>query len=275
VEQKKLCLYTGSSFPSRYINFKINFFLTASCCPWLAVLYLYFTIRFDAPCVELITGSPAGLSRVNGFRRSSVQTWNFNPSNFKFGEGDYVREVISLPNVVRTQWAVETPRGGNIFRYCDFLDFFLFFVFFILQQTRKLIFEHNSSKDAVWYKEDPFWDENCVVLNFGGCFTQQYPKMGRKGQLAAKIKLRNGKRYAKYINEPRLWNWGRSFKFRQQKLCETPPGGEITLTSFPVCNKTSLSRKPCIPDKKLLWNAIRKSWSLFQNPSWKIAWNAS
>jgi len=24
-EQKKLCLYTGSSFPIRYINFKINF----------------------------------------------------------------------------------------------------------------------------------------------------------------------------------------------------------------------------------------------------------
>jgi len=31
--------------------------------------------------------------------------------------------------------------------------------------------------------------------------------------------------------------------------------------------KTSLSRKPFIPDKKLLWNAISKSWSLFQNPS--------
>jgi len=25
-EQKKLCLYTGSSLPIRYINFKINFF---------------------------------------------------------------------------------------------------------------------------------------------------------------------------------------------------------------------------------------------------------
>jgi len=36
-----------------------------------------------------------------------------------------------------------------------------------------------------------------------------------------------------------------------------------------ACNKTSLSRKPCIPDQDLLWNAIGKSWSLFQNPSWK------
>jgi len=29
-EQKKLCLYTVSSFPIRYINFKINFNLTSS-----------------------------------------------------------------------------------------------------------------------------------------------------------------------------------------------------------------------------------------------------
>jgi len=27
------------------------------------------------------------------------------------------------------------------------------------------------------------------------------------------------------------------------------------MTSYPVGNKTSLSGKPCIPDKKLLWNA--------------------
>jgi len=41
-----------------------------------------------------------------------------------------------------------------------------------------------------------------------------------------------------------------------------PPGGEITTLKYPVGNKTSLSRKPCIADKKLLWNAIRKSRSL-------------
>jgi len=40
------------------------------------------------------------------------------------------------------------------------------------------------------------------------------------------------------------------------------------------CNKTLLSRKPCIPDKMLLWITIRKSWSLFQKLSWKIAWYA-
>jgi len=68
---------------------------------------------------------------------------------------------------------------------------------------------------------------------------------------------------------------GLSFKIRHENSSEAPPGGEITMTSYPVGNKTSLTRTPCIPDKKLLWSAIRKSWSLFQNPSYKIAWNAS
>jgi len=70
----------------------------------------------------------------------------------------------------------------------------------------------------------------------------------------------------------------RFFRIRHEKLPEAPHGGEITMTScpacnisYPACNKTrSLSRKPCIPDKKLIWNAIRKAWSLFQNPSWKV-----
>jgi len=64
------------------------------------------------------------------------------------------------------------------------------------------------------------------------------------------------------------------FRIRQDKSAEAPLSGEITKTSYPVCNKTSLSRKPCIPDKKLIWNTISKSWSLFQNPSRKITWSA-
>jgi len=57
------------------------------------------------------------------------------------------------------------------------------------------------------------------------------------------------------------------FRFRQQNLCETLPSGDITMTSHQVGNKTSLSQIPCIPDEQLLWNAINKSRSLFQNPS--------
>jgi len=48
------------------------------------------------------------------------------------------------------------------------------------------------------------------------------------------------------------------------KSREAPPGGGLTMTSYLVGNKASLSRKPCIPDEKLLWNTIMKSWSLFQ-----------
>jgi len=68
---------------------------------------------------------------------------------------------------------------------------------------------------------------------------------------------------------------GRSLGMRHEKSPEALPGREITMTSYPACNKTSLSRKRCIADKKLLWFAIRKSWSLFQNLSWKIAWSAT
>jgi len=32
---------------------------------------------------------------------------------------------------------------------------------------------------------------------------------------------------------------------------EAPPDGEIMMTLYPACNKTSLSRKPCIPDKNV------------------------
>jgi len=43
------------------------------------------------------------------------------------------------------------------------------------------------------------------------------------------------------------------------KMC-----GGLTMTSYPACNKTSSSRKPCIPDKTLLWNVIRKLWCFFR-----------
>jgi len=67
---------------------------------------------------------------------------------------------------------------------------------------------------------------------------------------------------------------GRPFRIRYDNLPDALPSGETTMTSYPPCNKTSLSRKPCIPDKWLRWNTIRKSWALFQNLSWTIDWSA-
>jgi len=63
-----------------------------------------------------------------------------------------------------------------------------------------------------------------------------------------------------------LWNaisvsWS-LFQNVSWKSPDAPPSGEITMTSYPACNKTSLSRKPSIADKKLLWITIMKSWSL-------------
>jgi len=58
---------------------------------------------------------------------------------------------------------------------------------------------------------------------------------------------------------------GRSFRNRYEKLREAPSGGEITMTSYPVWNKTSLSRKSCIVDEKILLNTFTKSWSLRNN----------
>jgi len=64
---------------------------------------------------------------------------------------------------------------------------------------------------------------------------------------------------------------GRFFSIRHEKVCAASRGGGLTMTSYPACNRTSLFFKPYIPVKKLLWITIRKSWSLFQNPSWKDA----
>jgi len=54
---------------------------------------------------------------------------------------------------------------------------------------------------------------------------------------------------------------GRSFRIRHEKSHEAPPRGEITMTSYPACNKTSLSRKTCIPIKSyygtLSWSHAR------------------
>jgi len=67
---------------------------------------------------------------------------------------------------------------------------------------------------------------------------------------------------------------GPLFQISSTKTVWNAPNEGLTMTSYPVFNQTSLSRKPCITAQKLLWNAIRKSWSLFQNALWKSACNA-
>jgi len=57
----------------------------------------------------------------------------------------------------------------------------------------------------------------------------------------------------------------RSFWIRPEKLPEAPPDGEITMTSYMTCNKTLLSRKTCIPDKKVTMKHNQEVMALFQN----------
>jgi len=40
---------------------------------------------------------------------------------------------------------------------------------------------------------------------------------------------------------------GRSFRIRHKNSPETPPSGEITMTSYPACNKTSFISKAMHP----------------------------
>jgi len=72
------------------------------------------------------------------------------------------------------------------------------------------------------------------------------------------IKLRYIRNHASQIKSyyGTLWgSHGRSFRIHH----EAPSGGEITMTWYLICSKSSL---PCIPDEKLSWITIRKSWSL-------------
>jgi len=50
-----------------------------------------------------------------------------------------------------------------------------------------------------------------------------------------------------------------------------PPGKEITMTSYPACNKTSLSRKPCIPDKNVTMERYQKVMVAFSKSVMKSA----
>jgi len=46
----------------------------------LLIAFFRYVILTKLMASRIITGSPAGFSRVNGVRLSSAETWNFNPS---------------------------------------------------------------------------------------------------------------------------------------------------------------------------------------------------
>jgi len=116
------------------------------------------------------------------------QIHNFISIDLTFGVGNYVKEDTSPAKFGSDPMSVRDTTWGNIYGSCDF-----FIYFFILNRatahTNEPIFAHNSSKDAVWYKKNPFlWREVCGC-EIRGCFTQKNtPKLGRNRQLTVKIK---------------------------------------------------------------------------------------
>jgi len=162
--------------------------------------------------------------------------------DFKFGGGvTTLGRSPTLTILVRVRWAVETPRGGNIFGYCDF------FKALSGSHGRPFGIRHNNLPEAPPNGE-------IVMTSYPVTIKPRY-----LGNHATQIKS-----YYRTLSG----SHGRSFRIRYKNSPEMPPSGEIMLTSYSVGNKNLLSRKLCIPDKKLIWNTISKSWLLFQNPSW-------
>jgi len=95
----------------------------------------------------------------------------------------------------------------------------------------------------------------CEIL---GSFTLKTPLIGFDWAITSQNPISQIKSYYGLLSG----SHARSFTIHHEKWREAFPGEEITMTSYAVGNKTSLSRKPCIADKKLLWNAIRKSWKM-------------
>jgi len=94
------------------------------------------------------------------------QRHNFISIYFKFGLGDYVREVTNPDKVGSGPMSGRDATWGAT--YTDTVTLFSFFLFFFVfiffnratANTREPIFAHSSSKDAVWCKEDPFGMRN-------------------------------------------------------------------------------------------------------------------
>jgi len=96
------------------------------------------------------------------------QRHKFISIDLTFGVSDNVREVTSPDKVGSGPMSGRDASWGQHIRVLTFFVL-VFFIFFnrAIAHTREPIFAHNSSKDAVWCKEDPFCDEKCVSLKFG------------------------------------------------------------------------------------------------------------
>jgi len=107
--------------------------------------------------------------------------------------------------------------------------------------------------------------ENCLKRPLKEKSRWRHIRLANKSSLSRKPCIA----YKKSIWNTKRKSWS-VFQNPSWKSPEASVSGQFTMTSYPVGHKTSLSRKPCIPDKNLLLYAIRMQWALFQNLSWEL-----
>jgi len=113
----------------------------------------------------------------------------------------------------------------------------------------------NAIRKAWLLFQNPSWKSTCSAPG-GGMTMTSYP-VGYKTSLSRKPCAA-----AKKLLWITIRSHGCSFRMRHEKSREARSSGGLTMTSYIACNKTSVSQKSCIADKKLLFNTSMKSWSL-------------
>jgi len=250
--------------------------------------------------IIIITGSPAGLIPRNGVSHSSAKTWNFNPPYVGgniYGSFDIFVFFILHKHIPVNRFsctiAQKTWSREDLLwmRHVSPLKW----VWMSNYQPNKMSDNVETVRDTLTMSMNHDYKTRVALSDSANktgvkrplqevivALSESVIKIRAKRPPSAKSRW-NHIRLAKprYLGNRACQiksyygtlsgSHGPSFRIRLEKAREAPPGGELTMTSYPVGNTTSLSRKPYMPDKKLLWNAIRKYRSLFHNPIWKCA----
>ena len=101
----------------------------------------------------------------------------------------------SPPSLVKFGSAVAPRRGGEIYRSGDFFLFIFYFFLFSdarADQTRRPIWAHSTSKDAVSRKDESFWGRKYTGYKFRGVLPKT-PKIGPRNRVSHvkfKVELR-------------------------------------------------------------------------------------
>jgi len=105
-EQKKLCLYTGGSFPIRYINFKINF--NAQVKPLIQNVVRQVSLTLLMMTRRRYNGYPAQYERNRRFRDlvSDSSAWLMNKSAKLPSEGLGTSNVYTRTSMLQTHIVV-------------------------------------------------------------------------------------------------------------------------------------------------------------------------